>query len=809
MKSIISTLLVATTSLVLMDPASAQVRSQLAVPNSPAYEEAATILREQPAQEYNFSKALLGDVLRLLAEDAGISFFGLPEGTPGADRLVTFTLRSSPFIALETIARANGISLIHEQGIWYLRPANDRELVGRIYQINYNSQELVRKNGQQSTPQQSSSSSGGGGIGSSSIGLNLQGAPDFFVTEPSRLLDDIRSILDLPTTGGVAHLAPTASVDTFAQLSARNLAGQPELVISNESGPDGGPDEAESRAKVIWNSDSNSLYVVATRQQHQWIEGYLAAADQPQPLIAVEVRFLEMNKDPRTELGLDWTGTLGDGYGATLGNLNTTVDLNRLGDTMMPGTAILSFEDVNVKLRALFDDRKTKVVSYPRMITLDNREVVFRSVVNQPVLASSSATSLGAGATETTSVEYVPIGTVINLLPKRMADGKVLLNISITLSDIIGTEFINGNPFPIASSRVYTAPVQVESGYTVAISGLDQAVDDRTDTGIPLLGRIPVIGYAFKFKNDSRSRQHLMMMITPTLIGPDHPGVSHQPSIEDRWIGPKDYQEVQDSVPLTRDRIPPQHQFQDAHYHQPSAAVQPVESGTREGQHHAAVSVPAESAAEAKTPRRSFFGRLFAKRRDRSESPSSSSPAGERNSAETTLDRGVVRRVEATASPQLAATANSNSNSAPAVKADTIGKVIDTAEDKFRKEHAAVRPARIAPIAAARQAQPAPVQTRPARAEADSVAEMRESLARLEDTPRDRWSGKDRRRAEQISRDSRALMEKVNPVEGGVDPNNREWWDLLVLKTKADQLQSKPMAPEGLADRGEAPAGGE
>src|SRR5690606_19685358 len=122
--------------------------------------------------QYNFSKAVLSDVMRLMAEDAGIGFFGLPDGTGGSDSLVTFTINASPFVALETLAKANGVSLIYENGIWYLRPANDRELIGRIYEINYNAQELVTKNTQTGLSQ-----SGSGGVGGSAGagGLNLQG----------------------------------------------------------------------------------------------------------------------------------------------------------------------------------------------------------------------------------------------------------------------------------------------------------------------------------------------------------------------------------------------------------------------------------------------------------------------------------------------------------------------------------------------------------------------------------------------------------------------------------------------------------
>lgn len=511
--------------------------TQLAVPNSPAYEEAASRLRQAPTRNYSFSGAYLADVMRLMAEEAGISFFGLPDGSNGADRLVTFSIEACPFTALETLAKANGISLIFERGIWYLRPADDKELVGRIYHINYNAQELVKKNDQVGALGGSSIGTGAGGA--SSIGLNLQGSPDFFVTEPSRLLEDIEAILDLRTTGRNAIMAPAGSVDTLGQVSIGGLPGQPDVVARADGASEGEGGESDSdQAKVIWNSDSNSLYVVATRQQHQWVEGYLAAADRPQPLVAVEVKIIEINKDPQRELGIDWTGTLSGGWGARVTGVNDSIsgpiDLNNIGAYSLP-TAILSYDEVNLRLRALFDDRKNRAVSYPRMITMDNREVSFRSVINQPVLSSSASTSLGAGATETNSVEYVPIGTVINILPKRMADGKVLLNVSLTVSDIVGTEVINGNPFPIATSRVYTAPITVESGYTVAISGLDAAEDDRAVQGVPILGRIPILGYAFKFRGDASSRQHLMMLITPTLLEPTDPGVPERPTIRNPW----------------------------------------------------------------------------------------------------------------------------------------------------------------------------------------------------------------------------------------------------------------------------------
>lgn len=396
------TLLVHTAILMLSATLSfGQLGQQLAMQNSPAYEAAAAPLRSAPPRQYNFSKAVFSDVMRLMAEDAGIGFFGLPDGADGGDRLVTFTLTASPFVALETLAQANGVTLIPKNGIWYLRPANDQELIGRIYEINYNAQEVVTKNSEGGGGGGGFSAGGGaggsaGGAGGASAGLNLQGSPDFFVTEPSRILEDIQNILDIPTTGGAASFAPTASVDNLAQLSVAGLPGNQSLLPRGATSTGGDSSDGAGQSKVIWNSDSNTLYVVATRQQHQWIEAYLASADRPQPMIAVEVKFIETSRDPSSEFGIDWDGVLGDnGLDVTLSDNTGPIDLNRVGGYSLP-TAVLSYSDLTWKLRAIYEDRNTKAVSFPRMVTFDNREVSFRSVINQPVLGSSASASLGA-----------------------------------------------------------------------------------------------------------------------------------------------------------------------------------------------------------------------------------------------------------------------------------------------------------------------------------------------------------------------------------------------------------------------------
>ncbi len=93
--------------------------------NSPAptdeAEAKAKELRRANPKPYDFTKAVLGDVIRYIATDAGIRFISLPADEPVSRKAVTFSLRSSPFETLEMICRAHGLALHLDQDVWHIR----------------------------------------------------------------------------------------------------------------------------------------------------------------------------------------------------------------------------------------------------------------------------------------------------------------------------------------------------------------------------------------------------------------------------------------------------------------------------------------------------------------------------------------------------------------------------------------------------------------------------------------------------------------------------------------------------------------
>lgn len=487
-----------------------------------------------------FKDAMVADVVRFLAEACGIQYVGLPEGD---ERKVSLSFNDNPWKSLGMVARVFGFSLICEDGIWVFRPNNDTELLAREYHLRYSSQDEVEGGGSSSSSSYSgpagsgsssvssspgsrgndtAGSSGGTGTGSRSTAGSISTPNKAFRIGSKKLLDDIKLLLGVQGFSG-----DSGKEDYSKPLGVVPAVLAPDIL---ETPSDEKPKPGElGGSQVIYNADHNSLFIVGTRKQHELVKGYLRAFDKPQPLIAVEVKFFETQRDPRKQLGLDWSGTFDEGYEVTLGNLTTTYDLNRLLDWRAPDSAIMSGAQASMRVKFFANDRETTSVSYPRQVTINNREAVIRSVIEQPVLASETSTSADGNAQESASIEYLPIGTTINVLPKILDGNHVQMQILINVKNIVGEEVIGGNSYPVTSSRDYVGQAIVTSGYTLAVGGLEELFDTRAWAKFPWLGDLPFFGFLFKSRDHTRTKKNLIMFITPTILPSYSGGLPKEP----------------------------------------------------------------------------------------------------------------------------------------------------------------------------------------------------------------------------------------------------------------------------------------
>lgn len=611
-------------------------------------------LRTMPPERFTFDRALLRDVLRFLAEAAGIPFVGIPDSSPQAQQLVTFRMSASPFAALESVARQNEVKLVYEDGVWFMRVGgassyagvreleNANELTGVIYQLRHDPADRVDFMGQLIGPaaqraenQQNTASSAGGSVTASTPNIPLQNSQKVFVQRAPKLVNDVRAILglrplvynedgsikdedivggtDIPSQAQAALQSASAAGQTNATPGPANsttdytvrgeAANRLIDVLGSESRRQLGISPVyvpAARPQVIYNSDSNFLWVVATRKQHKWVAEYLTKVDQPQELIAIEVKFLETKKNPQYDFGINWSKTFGGdglqitgsaragvggeygfgfdrekGWGSTnfsssgggnsilsaisnavinnrtnitvqqilndaaVNNLNagsfstnfsgsgsSTRNLDFRGqNTTIPYEAVLSTSEFSFALQAYMADRDTSIVQYPRVLTLNNKEVAITAAENTPLNVGTQLAGEGGGLGNPTvaGLGYLPTGTQINILPKVVDNNQISMTVAITVSSVIGETILNlgtgPNLYPITSERVYNASLQVDSGYTLAVGGLEKVADSNEQGGIPFLKDVPGLGYFFKNTNKKRDKVNLIIFITPYLIG--------------------------------------------------------------------------------------------------------------------------------------------------------------------------------------------------------------------------------------------------------------------------------------------------
>lgn len=548
-----------------------------AYPDYGAGNPVASRLRREPAKMFTFDRAALRDVLRYLADDAGIPFVGIPESDAANRRLVTFTMEASPFTALESVCRDNGVRLTYENGVWYMRTVDeererrikeeeDNKLVGIAYRLRYDPVDRVDF-------RVDSGSGGGGDSGSSSSSssnvstaanpnIPLQNSQRVFSAKAPRIVNEIRVMLGLPPiTYGPDGSVQGETVNAGTTTQSTSLGNPQEQQNGNAPQRLNPTYVPPQMPQVIYNSDTNILWVVATRAQHKWVADYLLAVDQPQVLIAIEVKFFETTKNPSKEFGINWKGTMnpapttGDG-GLTLTASDITVSpsgtitvdsqnqhQNQSGSlppgasaydystgekttnvsVAAPYSAVLTSSDVQLALQAFMSDDKTSMVQYPRVLTVNNREVAITSAENTPINAGVTQVATGGVAPQNVgTLGYLPVGTQINILPKALGIDQIALTVAITISDILRFEPLNlgtgTNLYPVTSERVYNAALQVNSGYTLAVGGLETTGDTRFDNGIPLLQDLPGVGQFFKSKTRTRRKKNLIVFITPTII---------------------------------------------------------------------------------------------------------------------------------------------------------------------------------------------------------------------------------------------------------------------------------------------------
>lgn len=260
--------------------------------------------------------------------------------------------------------------------------------------------------------------------------------------------------------------------------------------------------------------------------------------------VLIEATIVEVTLSDQYQAGIDWqrlasASNVGRGGGITFTQL-----LRGAGDfttgslTVGYANATSSVGNIGATVQLLNAFGNARVLSSPKLMAMNNQTALLKVVDNVVYFTLDSETNQNANNTVTTitsTVHSVSVGLVMSLTPQINENGQVTLTVRPTISRIArfrddpnpllrisptGVPLAQPiqNQVPEISIREMESVLQLSSGQVALLGGLMQDSVTRDRDQVPGLGRIPVAGEAFQFRNESTVKSELVIFLKPTMI---------------------------------------------------------------------------------------------------------------------------------------------------------------------------------------------------------------------------------------------------------------------------------------------------
>jgi general secretion pathway protein D len=278
------------------------------------------------------------------------------------------------------------------------------------------------------------------------------------------------------------------------------------------------------KTRVIADESNNALLIMATNQEYQQILSALRQMDVVPLQVLVDVTIAEVTLGDDLRYGVEWyfsnriNTEKFNGYGVSILDLGEGGVAPKVPGFSYALTALNG--DVRWVLNALAQESNLSVLSSPSLLVLNNQEAKIQVGDEVPITTQQQQATTSGGVTSPNiinSIQYRETGVLLTVKPRVNVSGLVTMDVKQEVSRVPLDN--NKNELtPRIQTRKINSTVAVQSGDTIILGGLIRDARDRSESGIPILHKIPIIGAAFGTKGDSQARTELLVIITPRAI---------------------------------------------------------------------------------------------------------------------------------------------------------------------------------------------------------------------------------------------------------------------------------------------------
>ena len=373
------------------------------------------------------------------------------------------------------------------------------------------------------------------GQNNSTATINSVSANKFWDT----LVGNIKEILQ-ETDKVIPAAAPPPPTSTTSPAQPGGVPATPA------SGSPGTPPAASATfreaASVIANPETGILNIRATSRQHEKIQEFLDnVMTNARRQVLIEATVAEVQLNNQYQRGIDWqrlrSGTVAPGVpgfgqgtsGLEFGQASAGTPAGINTNAFVFGGAITSL-NFNFALKFLESFGDVRVLSSPKISVLNNQTAVLKVVDNLvyfTIQAQSTANQTSTLTTFTTTLNSVPVGFIMSLVPQISDADTVVLNLRPTISRKIG-DVADPNPslaaagvtslVPVIQTREMESVLRVQSGQVAVLGGLMQDAVTNIEDTIPGVRDLPGIGQIFSQRRDGNQKTELVIFLRPVVI---------------------------------------------------------------------------------------------------------------------------------------------------------------------------------------------------------------------------------------------------------------------------------------------------
>lgn len=269
-----------------------------------------------------------------------------------------------------------------------------------------------------------------------------------------------------------------------------------------------------SRGSVVVDERTNSIVVSDIAENIEGIKTLISQVDIPVRQVMIEARIVSASDSFRRELGFSFTGNqaavAGEGTDILGGDLDVSVPTTQaatgtLGVTYLPGTISLGLE-----ITALENAGYGEVISQPRILTGDKQTAKIESGQQIPFTTTT-------GTTSTTTFQDAVLS--LEVTPQITPDNRIIMELKVNRDSLDG-DTITASGSPINVTELTTTAL-VADGDTIVLGGIFEQTKSTSESKVPLLGDLPVVGRLFRSSVDIDDRSELLIFITPRILADD------------------------------------------------------------------------------------------------------------------------------------------------------------------------------------------------------------------------------------------------------------------------------------------------